>query len=119
MSDFLINLSGELVLKNGDLVFCNAEQEIPQILRTRFKTFLGEWFADQSLGVPYYQGILVKNPDPIFIDAVFKNIIIETPGVLELLEFELDYNGETRALQVIFSARTIDGLINFSEEISL
>ena len=106
----------DLIIENGDLKMVDTIAAIDQHLTQRLKTFLGEWFLDVREGVPYFQYILVKNPDPVVVDTLFKNEIINTPGVLELLTFGLDINS-TRLLKLTFKARTNSGVLDFTKEI--
>lgn len=119
MSDISLTAdSKELLLKNGDLVLTQGAVAVEQHVLQRLKMFAGEWFLNLSEGVPYFQNILVKNPNPDIVDGLLKNTILETPGVDELLTFNIDYNASNRTLSVDFSIRVLDTIIDF-ENISL
>jgi hypothetical protein len=105
----------DLDLVNGDLVLTQSDDAIRQLIVQRLRTFLGEWFLDLSVGVPYFQDILKKNPNIQVVDGVLKQTILDTPGVVELLTFELDFESGTRKLKVDCSIRTRTGVIDFSE----
>jgi hypothetical protein len=77
---------------------------ILQRIRVRFRFFLGEWFLDQSLGVPYYRDVLVKNPDQLVISTIFRRILLTTPGVKSVPRFVANLDRETRTLSVDFVA---------------
>jgi hypothetical protein len=117
MSDLQIGSDQDLALVNGDLALCTFENEIPQLIKRRLRFFQGEWFLDESLGVPYFEEILVKNPSPIAVDGIFKRTIVETPGVIDLLSFDMDYDGPTRKFTLSFEARSVNGTLVFNEEI--
>src|SRR5690606_28796586 len=85
-------VEGDLHLSGGDLVWTtDLGQEVAQRLRVRFRFFRGEWFLDRREGTPWYGEILVKNPSPRTVRAIFRNIILRTPGVAALnqLDFTL------------------------------
>mgnify|MGYP003403386539 CR=1 FL=1 len=82
-----------------------------QRIKIRLKFFLGEWFLDTAQGVPYYEDILVKNPDLNIVKADLQKQILTTPEVKELLSFDLALNNQTRTLNVTFSALTTSGLV--------
>jgi hypothetical protein len=105
----------DLATGDTDLLLVDGRDAIGQHLAQRLKTFLGEWFLDLRIGVPYFQQVMVKNPDPLVLDSVFKSEIINTPGVTELLSFDLKIDAGSRLLQLSFSAATDDGVITFSE----
>ena len=99
-----------------DLLLVDGEDAVAQHLSQRLNTFAGEWFLDLRLGVPYLQQVLVKNPDPVVLDSVFKSEIIHTPGIVELQAFELRLDAGTRQLQLSFTAVADSGaIISFSE----
>lgn len=119
MSDLSLtdDLSG-LLIKNGDLVLTTNSDAVKQHVTQRLRMFTGEWFLNLSEGVPYFQNILVKNPNPDIVDSLLKDTILSTPGVDELLSFNLDYDAALRTLIVDFSIRVLDTIIDF-ENLSL
>ncbi len=106
----------DLVIADRDLAVVTGESAIVQHLAQRLKTWLGEWFRDQRKGVPYLQHVLVKNPDPVVLDGVFKSAIINTPGIVELTFFDLSVERRTRRLKLTFTATSESGeQISFDE----
>lgn len=120
MKDLAISDStGDLVLENGDLTFVENADCVKQFVIQRLKLFAGEWFLDISQGVPWFSDILKKNPDIIVVDALLKEAILDTPGVVELMSFEFEFNSAQRTLTVSTEIRSQDGLIEiFNEEIA-
>lgn len=82
-----------------------------QRIKIRLKMFLGEWFLDTAAGVPYYEDILVKNPDLNLVKADLQQQILTTPEVIELLSFDMQLINQTRTLNVTFAASTTSGLV--------
>jgi hypothetical protein len=120
MSDLQLNSSTwDLEIQNGDFVLIEDKEALQQFLKQRLQTFLGEWFLDSSKGVPYFEEILVKRPQFEAVDSIFKTQILQTPGIINLESFEFDYDGPTRALSLSFRAQSIEGVIDFNEEIIL
>ena len=112
MSDLNQQDSGDIEITNNNIDLVLGQEEVRQRLLQRLRTFLGEWFLDKSIGVPYFQDILVKNPNLNLVDAILKVEITETPGVLELLEYDSSLNKSTRQFSVTFTARTISGNVD-------
>lgn len=112
-----INSSGDIDIQSGQLVLIEGQEEIRQHLEQRLRTFLGEWFLDQSIGLPYFDDILKKNVIASEVESIFINEILSTPGVVRLIEFTLDLDKAQRALKVSFVAETVDGIIEFSAEV--
>lgn len=104
----------DLDIVNGDLVILQKSNAIRQHVRQRLWIFQGEFFLDQTEGVPYYQQILKKAPNLLIVDAILKDRVSNTPGILELVEFELDYDPSTRKLRTSqFKANALDGPVDF------
>lgn len=78
-----------------------------QQIRIRLRFFLGEWFLDQRLGIPYYQQILGHKSRPKLLEDAMRRAIVTTPGVARLLTLSTSFDGHTRAVSVSFRA-TLD-----------
>lgn len=79
-------------------------EEVGQRLATRLQFFLGEWFLDTSLGIPYYRDVLVRTPDLGVIKALFAEAITSDPGVESLVSLDLELDAESRQIRVTFEA---------------
>lgn len=120
MSAFKINdVTGDIVFENGKLVLLDGALAIKQHLFVKLQTFLGEWFLNTDLGAPWFRDVLVKNPNFATVQQMLKNQILQTPGVLNLLKFELDFTSSTRDLNFSFEVLTTDGPIDFSTFIAV
>lgn len=116
MSDIAITTDYEIDIQGGELRLTEGLDSIRQNLKQRLSMFFGEWFLDKSKGLPYYQHIFVKNPNPVVVDAAIKKEVFETPGILEIQNFVLDLDTATRVLSVTLKARTDEGLLEFAED---
>lgn len=114
-NDFLV-IDGDLVLTS------DAEQggsnNVLQDILTRIRFFAGEWFMDTTQGLPWFQQILIKNPDQSKIDALFQNTIMGTPGVQQLLAYSFEPNFAARVLTVSFTANTTQGRVDYTGTLS-
>jgi hypothetical protein len=118
----------DLLVVNNDLLLTSdaypantqpkATNPVQQDILQRLRFFLGEWFLDNTQGVPWFQQILVKNPNQANIDAIFQNVILGTPGVIQLLSYSFTPNPEQRTLLVTFKAQTTSGVVVYSGNIS-
>lgn len=109
MSDFKIGGDGDLVIENGDVVIVDGLEAIGQHVSIRLRSFKGEWFLDQSFGVPYLQEVLGKGTPVTRLRAIFQGIILGTDGIASVDSMDLDYAGEARTLTVTFQATTDSG----------
>ncbi len=74
----------DLLIVNGNLVLVDGVGAIQQHVVQRIRIFLGEWFMDNTIGIPFFDQVLIKNPDQSKIDAIFQNVILGTPGMEQL-----------------------------------
>ncbi|KAB1444214.1 hypothetical protein F7890_21390 [Bordetella bronchiseptica] len=90
--------SGDLVTRGK--MFLTDREAIAQTIVTRLKLFLGEYFRDVTDGTPWFQQVLGKFENLNAVEAVLRNRIARTQGVVRLLAFEMQYDLDTRALSV-------------------
>lgn len=111
-----LDSNNDLIVENGSLRLVSDGAEVVQHVRTRLLFYLGEWFLDLQAGTPYFQEIFTKPSNLANIESIFKARILETPEINSLIEFSMDYEGESlRKLTVSFSAETVYGTINSQE----
>lgn len=69
---------------------------IAQRLMVRLQFFKREWFLDKRQGMPYFEAVLVKNPDLTLVQSLFRRAILSTPGVLAIAKFRTSLDTPTR-----------------------
>jgi hypothetical protein len=109
----------DLKVVNGDLVLtsdadASGTDPVQQNILQRLGMCLGEWFLDNTQGVPWFQQILVKNPNQASIDAIVRNTILGTPGVTQLLSYSLVPDFRNRIAKISFVARKTSGTVSYS-----
>jgi len=110
----------DLYLEEGvlDLVIAADTEEIDQRLRGALRLFRGEWFLDQSLGVPYFEKILgLKGVSMTIVEQAFRDELKRQPDVLRVDAFEATLDKVTRRLTVEFVAATTDGTVPITVEV--
>ena len=108
--------SKDLAIESNKFVWLDGIESIRQHLQVRLRAAQGEWFLDTSIGVPYFQDILKKNPDFVTVTEAFRTTILDTPGVIQLLEFDYDYDNTIRKYSLTFRALTDEGILDFSSD---
>lgn len=102
--------------RGGDLTLT---PDVAQAIRIRLKFFRGEWFLDREQGVPWFEQIFVKNPNLEHVRAIFRKVIVDTPGVGDVRTVEVTYDPLTRGLSLEFEADSDYGEISAVEEIAV
>jgi len=82
------------------IVILRGVPAIAQRLRVRLQFFLAEWFLDKRQGIPYFQVVLVKNPDLGLIQSVFRRAILGTPGVLAIKRMATTHDRAIRTFTI-------------------
>lgn len=100
---------GDLDTTDLALSLVTETAAIAQHLRIRLRTFLGEWFLDSRIGMPYFEEFLVKNPNKLVLDSRIREAVLETPGIVACGDIDYELTGATRALAITFTATLQDG----------
>lgn len=121
MTDLLIQMNvadpnfGDFYLVDGDLAGVpNQNTGIQQHIMQRLRTFQGEWFLDNTVGIPYYQQILVKAPNQGTVNGLFISEILATPGVTALTKYSFQVNAARRKIASQFRVQTTTGQVDYS-----
>lgn len=105
------NQIGDLAVQSGRLQEVVGADYVRQKLASRFRFFLGEWFADKREGIPYFRDVLRKGADPDVIRSVFRSVLRNTPGVVSVKKFDVQLDTRQRRLSFEFEALAADGTI--------
>ena len=108
MIDFLLDDNHDLVFVNNDLALTDAKQGTIQKIKQKLKFIKGEYFLNEDLGIPYYENILVKNPDLALIESIYIRALQEIEEITEIESFNLNFDPQTRNLSVNFEVRDSD-----------
>ncbi|EHK65308.1 hypothetical protein [Achromobacter arsenitoxydans] len=109
--DLALSMDGDLALDlMGATRLVGGAERVRQQIGITLRVLLGEWFLDTSFGVPYFEDILVKNPDRASIEAVLRARIVDVPSVTAVQRLGLEVDRAARALRVTFEAETTEGL---------
>lgn len=119
--DLLLDpITNDLVFVNGQATVTQTQSEIvAQRLKITLYTFLGEWFLDTTVGVPYFQQIFGKGRSKAAIDVIFQRFISNDPGVIEIREFSSVLEPQGRGYVMVFTVRVADNVITPPIEISV
>jgi hypothetical protein len=109
--------TGDLLIRELDMRLTQGTDSVEQRLRQNLKAYQGDWFLDESNGLPYYKDILVKNPDISNIESIFKVAIAETEGVDELLAFDSSFDSSIRQFSISFKVRSGEDVISLDESL--
>ena len=105
----------DILIKDGDFLLIDNAERVAQQIKVKLLTFLGEWFLDNTWGVPYLEYILVKQPNQDLIKQILSEQISSVDDVKSLNALELDYQVIVRTLIINYEVSTEYGLITRKE----
>ena len=97
----------------------NGADKVAQQIKINLLSFLGEWFLDNTYGVPYLEDILVKNPRMSAVETIFRSHINSVPNVIRITSFSMDWNRRERTLRIDFACDTDLGPIQDSVKLEM
>ena len=105
MSDILLDpLTGDIATVNcSPILTTNIIELVSQRLKIRLNTFLGEWFYNANVGVPYFEEVLTKRFDKSIVDSLLRSVILETEDVVNIVKFEGVFIPELRTYKIDYA----------------
>jgi hypothetical protein len=105
-------LTHDLIVGNFQFTeISTTAEDLSQRLKIKLLWFLGEWFLDETYGLPYFQEIFVKGVSLEKIDGRFRTAIARERGVSALLEYSSNYDRTLRLFTVEAKVKTTNGEI--------
>jgi len=118
MKDLKLTLDNhELQVTNYDLSLVSDLERVAQNIKIRLLFLFGEWFLDTDFGVKYIEEIMVKTPSLPQIDTIIKATIIETTDVIDIIEYQSEFDNVLRKMSITFKATTSFGELEQTTEI--
>jgi len=96
----------------NDVTLLEGSDAVEQHWRIRMRHFRGEWFLDRRTGVPYYEEILKKNPNPATLRFIFRRVTESTPGISFVTALELELDAVQRKLSVEVEGKLEPGVVS-------
>lgn len=108
---------------NGDFTISGSVwiydiEAVAQTIDTRLKLFSGEFWRDVTEGTPWIESILTKNNRTNTIQSkisILKNRILNTGGVVSILEWNTDFSYQDRKLSVQATILTDFGVLPINQ----
>lgn len=106
MKDFLLDESGDVVIKGNDIRYtADSATLLAQKLRMVLSTNKGEWKFDTEEGINY-RLILVKNPDYDQIISTIQDGIHQVDETLRLKSYNFKRDGRKLTIDLVISTQT-------------
>lgn len=109
--DIKLSDDNDILFDNSDNPAVTGEerQDVAQRLTIKLQTYLGEWFLNNTVGVPYHTRVFQKGVKKENVDIIFQSLILEEPDVLSITEFSSTLSPE-RVYTLSFRVRVASGV---------
>ena len=98
MTDIFLTADGDIYISEaGDISLTDS---IRQAARIRLLWFLGEWRFWPDTGVPYFEEILIKNPNIERLRWIIRDEVVSVDGVIDVRNIRIDINKAKRTAMV-------------------
>lgn len=110
-----LDSTGDMIFGRSNEYYIDTPEAVAQNVMTRLKLWRGQWFLDNTEGMPWLQEVLGKKPAA---DVAIRMHILDTYGVTSIDEFETIVDPDSRLLSVsatistIYGQTTISGVLN-------
>jgi hypothetical protein len=105
--------SANFLRENGRMKYTKSDLEfMAQVVRHELSLFLGEWFMDESKGLPYIpKGQKYKSEHRVILETALRAKLTQIKGVKRTLSFVPLYDKRDRLYQVEFMVQTDYGVL--------
>ena len=111
----MLNSDGDLsVNEYGDISLTDS---VKQAVRIRLQWFLNEWRFAPQFGIPYFEEILVKNPNMLRFRSIIRDAAESVEEVREARNVEIALDASNRSVRV--SVDIVIGEEMYREEVSV
>jgi hypothetical protein len=102
--------TANFVRENGRMRYTKTELEyVAQKIRHELSLFLGEWFVDPEMGLPYLPGNIKKSEHRTVLESAIRAKLVSIEDVKSIIEFSPFYDKGERLLEVAFVLDTKAG----------
>jgi len=105
----------DIWFESGILQSCYNSESVAQRVRQKLEYYEGEWFLNQSNGVPWFSLIYTRPFNQDIAESILEDVILDTEGVVEITEFNVNIDLNSRG----FGVKSIKIKTIFDEEVSV
>ncbi len=104
---------GDMTIGNKN-AYIEGASAVRQAISTRLRQLIYEWWEQVEDGVPYWQKVITTR-NTKEAERIIKQRIQNTKHVLSILDFNADWNNETRSLTIRAAIQSDYGTLTIEE----
>lgn len=116
--DIAIDSSTNDIAHEGGLIsYVNKAEETVQRIRTCLRRIMGEWFLDETAGLPYFSGSMLGSKDIEYVKLIIRQEIAKRTGVKNINEINAILDITTKKVSVYVSITIDENVYKITEEL--
>lgn len=113
--DLLLNSGGDLKINgSGDIMLTES---VRQAVAIRLRWFFSEWRFAPDYGVPWFEDVLVKNPNDARIRQLIREECMAVEGVKDVRGIDLTVDSATR--EAVMRLKIVTAEQTYAEELKI
>ena len=96
----LDQFSHDARIVDGKFQRVRGSDEVRQRVKVAIWHYIREYFLNVPDGVPWYEQILGRKSGTDLVSQLLRRRILQTPGVIRIVDFFVDFNTTTRTFEV-------------------
>jgi len=109
--------TNDVLHKDGLVGYVNMAEETAQRVRTCLRRIKGEWFLDETAGLPYFGGQMLGSKDLEYVKLIIRQEIAKRTGVKDIKEINAILNISTRKVSVYVLISIDEEVYKITEEL--
>ena len=115
--DIQLDSNGDIAI-DKDITLIDGSQRVAQQIQITLRFWLGEWFLNTTLGVPYVERILIKNPNMNHVRQIIMEQVQSVPHVKSCTIDSVYMDNRQRNAEIIYTAILENGA-QITKEVSM
>lgn len=110
--DIKIDSTGDITFSGDSLEMVAGIELVTQRIIIGLRTFVGEWYADESEGTRWFQDVFTDQPKTNMVEAMLRKRILDDEDIESIASFSMVVDKSARTVAVYFTARSIYGTVS-------
>ena len=116
LNDIQMDSNSDLYVDENDI---KATDSIAQAIKIHLRWFWNEWRYGKDMGVPYFEYVLVKNPNRELVISILTAELMKVDGVQSVDDMKVELNTKERKAQITYKVTATRTLKYTDEQIAI